>query len=106
MKVDTVIIGGGLSGLSCAVRLEEQKRDYILIEKSNRLGGRVGSIYENGNIYDIGFQVFNTAYHNTIRLFDENEIKLRMFKPGAVIHDGSSFKLILAGPNGSKPAVI
>ena len=94
MKVDTVIIGGGLSGLTCAVRLEEQKRDYILIEKSNRLGGRVGSIYENGNIYDIGFQVFNTAYQNTIRLFDENEIKLRMFKPGAVIHDGSSFKLI------------
>ena len=94
MKVDTVIIGGGLSGLSCAVRLEEQKRDYILIEKSNRLGGRVGSIYENGIIYDIGFQVFNTAYQNTIRLFDENEIKLRMFKPGAVIHDGSSFKLI------------
>ena len=94
MKVDTVIIGGGLSGLSCAVRLEEQKRDYILIEKSNRLGGRVGSIYENGNIYDIGFQVFNTSYQNTIRLFDENEIKLRMFKPGAVIHDGSSFKLI------------
>jgi len=94
MKVDTVIIGGGLSGLSCAVRLEEQKRDYILIEKSNRLGGRVGSIYENGIIYDIGFQVFNTAYKNTIRLFDENEIKLRMFKPGAVIHDGSSFKLI------------
>ena len=94
MKVDTVIIGGGLSGLSCAVRLEEQKRDYILIEKSNRLGGRVGSIYENGNIYDIGFQVFNTAYHNTFRFFDEDEIKLRMFKPGAVIHDGSSFKLI------------
>ena len=94
MKVDTVIIGGGLSGLSCAVKLEEQKRDYMLIEKSNRLGGRVGSIYENGNIYDIGFQVFNTAYHNTIRLFDENEIKLRMFKPGAVIHDGLSFKLI------------
>ena len=94
MKVDTVIIGGGLSGLSCAVRLEEQKRDYMLIEKSNRLGGRVGSIYENGNIYDIGFQVFNTAYQNTIRLFNENEIKLRMFKPGAVIHDGSSFKLI------------
>ena len=94
MKVDTVIIGGGLSGLSCAVRLEEQKRDYMLIEKSNRLGGRVGSIYENGNIYDIGFQVFNTAYQNTIRLFEDNEIKLRMFKPGAVIHDGSSFKLI------------
>ena len=74
MKVETVIIGGGLSGLSCAVRLEKEKRDYLLLEKSNRLGGRVGSIYEDGNIYDIGFQVFNTSYKNTIQLFDKNEI--------------------------------
>tara|TARA_A100001015_G_scaffold112616_2_gene125082 strand:- start:33 stop:875 length:843 start_codon:yes stop_codon:yes gene_type:complete len=94
MKVETVIIGGGLSGLSCAVRLEKEKRDYLLLEKSNRLGGRVGSIYEDGNIYDIGFQVFNTSYKNTIQLFDKNEIDLKMFKPGSVIHDGFSFKLI------------
>ena len=94
MKVETVIIGGGLSGLSCAVRLEKEKRDYILVEKTNRIGGRVGSIYENGNIYDIGFQVFNTAYHNTLQLLDKKEINLRLFKPGSVVHDGSSFKLI------------
>ena len=94
MKVETVIIGGGLSGLSCAVRLEKEKRDYLLLEKSNRLGGRVGSIYEDGNIYDIGFQVFNTSYKNTIQLFDKNEIDLKMFKPGSVVHDGFSFKLI------------
>jgi len=66
MKVETVIIGAGLSGLSCAIQLEKERRDYLIVEKANRIGGRLGSLYEKGNIYDIGFQVFNTAYKNTI----------------------------------------
>ena len=70
MKVETVIIGAGLSGLSCAVQLEKEKKDYLLVEKANRIGGRVGSIYEKDKIYDIGFQVFNTAYKNTMQLID------------------------------------
>ena len=94
MKVETVIIGAGLSGLSCAIQLEKERRDYLLVEKTNRIGGRLGSIYEEDNIYDIGFQVFNTAYKNTMQLLDEDEVKLKMFKPGSVIHDGKSFNLI------------
>ena len=94
MKVETVIIGAGLSGLSCAVQLEKEKKDYLLVEKANRIGGRVGSIYEKDNIYDIGFQVFNTAYKNTMLLIDSDDIKLKMFKPGSVIHDGKMFQLI------------
>ena len=50
MKVETVIIGAGLSGLSCAIQLEKKGRDYLLVEKANRIGGRVGSIYEKDNI--------------------------------------------------------
>ena len=94
MKVETVIVGAGLSGLSCAVQLEKEKRDYLLVEKTSRIGGRLGSIYEKDNIYDIGFQVFNTAYENTLHLIDKHEVKLKMFKPGSVIHDGKSFNLI------------
>ena len=94
MKVETVIIGAGLSGLSCAVQLEKERRDYLLVEKANRIGGRLGSLYEEGNIYDIGFQVFNTAYKNTMQLLDRDKVKLKMFKPGSVIHDGKSFNLI------------
>ena len=52
MKVETVIVGAGLSGLSCAVQLEKEKKDYLLVEKANRIGGRVGSIYEKDKIYD------------------------------------------------------
>ena len=40
MKVETVIIGAGLSGLSCAIQLEKERRDYLLVEKANRIGGR------------------------------------------------------------------
>ena len=94
MKVETVIIGAGLSGLSCAIQLEKERRDYLLIEKANRIGGRLGSIYDKGNIYDVGFQVFNTAYKNTMQLLDRDEVELKMFKPGSVIHDGKSFNLI------------
>ena len=94
MKVETVIIGAGLSGLSCAIQLDKERRDYLLVEKANRIGGRLGSLYEKGNIYDIGFQVFNTAYKNTMQLLDSDEVKLKMFKPGSVIHDGKSFNLI------------
>ena len=94
MKVETVIIGAGLSGLSCAIQLEKKGRDYLLVEKAYRIGGRLGSLYEKGNIYDIGFQVFNTAYKNTMQLLDRDKVKLKMFKPGSVIHDGKSFNLI------------
>ena len=60
MKVETVIIGAGLSGLSCAIQLEKERRDYLLVEKANRIGGRLGSIYEKGNIYDIGCLLYTS----------------------------------------------
>ncbi len=77
MKVETVIIGAGLSGLSCAIQLEKERRDYLLVEKANRIGGRLGSLYEDDNIYDIGFQVFNTAYKHTMQLVNSDDIKLK-----------------------------
>ena len=37
--VDTVIIGGGISGLACAKKLQENNRDFIII--SENIGGRI-----------------------------------------------------------------
>jgi len=36
-----IIVGAGLAGLSCARRLQTQGADYLLIEASDRVGGRV-----------------------------------------------------------------
>jgi len=37
--IDTLIIGGGISGLSCARRLSDASRDFLLV--TDRLGGRM-----------------------------------------------------------------
>lgn len=34
-----IIVGGGFSGINTAIRLNELGVDYILVEKSDRLGG-------------------------------------------------------------------
>lgn len=94
IRAETVIVGAGLSGLACASRLEKHKKEYLIVEKSNRVGGRVGSVYENGYIYDVGFQVYNTAYKESSRFLDLKNIDLQFFKPGSVIHDGSKFHML------------
>ena len=94
MKTKSIIIGGGLAGLACASKMQKEKHEFIIIEQTDRLGGRVGSIYEGGYIFDIGFQVYNTAYSNTNSLLNVNDIDLKFFKPGARIHDGKYFQII------------
>ena len=49
---------------------------------------------ENGYIFDLGFQVYNTAYEVTNSLLDMDSVNLNYFKPGAVIHDGTDFQII------------
>ena len=39
MQTDTLIIGGGLSGLALAVRLQAAGQDYVLVEARRRFGG-------------------------------------------------------------------
>ena len=93
-RVETVIIGAGLSGLACASILEKHKKEYLIVEKTNRVGGRVGSIYENDYIFDVGFQVYNTAYKESSRFLDLKNIDLQLFKPGSIIHDGTKFHMV------------
>ena len=82
---DIIIVGAGISGLSCAYKCQQNDRDFILFEKSNRVGGRVGSVKENGFIFDVGFQVYNTAYKTTNELLDLDVNKFGRFSPGAKI---------------------
>lgn len=43
-NVDVAIVGGGISGLFCAMRLKNAGFDVALFEASDRLGGRVMSV--------------------------------------------------------------
>lgn len=74
-----------MAGLTCAAKCTESGLDYLLIEKSNRVGGRVGSIAKEGYILDVGFQVYNTAYRRANEVASISSADLNRFKPGAAI---------------------
>ena len=93
-KTDIVIIGAGIAGLACAMKLKKNNRNFIIIEQSNRVGGRVGSIKENEYIFDLGFQIYNTEYYETNSLLNLKELKLKVFKPGASIYNGRRFEIL------------
>ena len=53
-KVDTLIIGGGLSGIYAASLLAANKKSFILLEARSRLGGRISSPEYQGFFADLG----------------------------------------------------
>jgi hypothetical protein len=79
------IIGAGLSGLVAAIELERAGYSPIILEGSDRIGGRVKTDIEQGFLLDHGFQVLLTAYPEAQRYLDYSTLDLKVFDPGAVI---------------------
>ncbi|MFC2149905.1 FAD-dependent oxidoreductase [Calditrichota bacterium] len=46
MKVDILVVGGGIAGITAAVEAAETGKTVALIEKEHYLGGRVAQLYE------------------------------------------------------------
>ncbi|MBS0657885.1 MAG: FAD-dependent oxidoreductase [Verrucomicrobia bacterium] len=80
-----LIVGAGLSGLACAVRLQEAGAQPLIAEASDGVGGRVRTDLVDGFRLDRGFQVFLDAYPEAGRLLDRPQLDLRPFKPGALV---------------------
>lgn len=88
-ELDAVIVGGGVAGLSCALRMIEQGRKVLVLEASDDVGGRVRSDTVDGFVLDRGFQVLLTAYPSCRRLLRYDELGLGSFDPGALVRIGT-----------------
>lgn len=94
IKHDVIIIGAGLSGLSAAVHLHRQGRKVLILEASDRAGGRVKTDFVDGFILDRGFQVLLTAYPEAKKLLNYKDLQLQKMLPGAtVLYDGGTFEI-------------
>ncbi len=80
-----IIIGGGLTGLSVARQLHQQGVDFLLLEKTDRVGGRVKTDIIDGYRLDHGFQVLLTAYPMAKHELDYSALALKPFSPGALL---------------------
>lgn len=94
MQRDVIIVGAGLAGLSAAVHLHRQGRKVLLLEASDRAGGRIKTDSHEGFLLDRGFQVLLTAYPETKALLNYDALQLKKMLPGAtVLYDRGSFEI-------------
>lgn len=88
---DVVIIGAGLAGLCCARELTRRGENCLLLEASDRVGGRVRTEIVEGFRIDRGFQVLLTSYPEARAILDFDALQLHEFLPGALVRYGGKF---------------
>ena len=54
LKINTVIIGGGISGLSAGHFLKKKNIDFVIIESNKKLGGVIQTIKKNNFTFENG----------------------------------------------------
>jgi phytoene dehydrogenase-like protein len=92
--MDAIIVGAGVAGLSCALELKRKGIEFVILEASDAVGGRVRTDRVDGFLLDRGFQVFLTAYPEARRVLDYSSLDLKAFYPGALLRVNRSFKRV------------
>lgn len=88
------IIGAGVSGLVAAKVLETHGYAPVIIEATDRVGGRVKTDVVQGYQLDHGFQVLLTTYPVAQKYLDFDALDLQYFLPGAAIYHKGAQKTI------------
>ncbi|GAC1311656.1 MAG: NAD(P)/FAD-dependent oxidoreductase [Acidimicrobiales bacterium] len=95
MSTDVIVVGAGLAGLAAANHLSAAGLEVSILEASDGVGGRVRTDHVDGFRLDRGFQVHNTGYPEALRILDQDDLGLRPFVAGALIHyQGKRHRLV------------
>ncbi|MHA8065711.1 protoporphyrinogen/coproporphyrinogen oxidase [Aquirufa sp. ROCK2-A2] len=91
MEKPVLVVGAGMAGLQAAYRLYSQSIPFVLLEKSDRVGGRIQSDHLEGFILDHGFQVLQTSYLGVQQNLDLAKLDLSYFQSGAYLYQNDRF---------------
>lgn len=95
VRPPALIVGAGLAGLSCALRLHRAGVPVQVLEAQDGVGGRIRTDLVDGFRIDRGFQVLLTAYPEVQDLIDLEALELEAFTPGALVQWGGRFHRIV-----------
>ncbi|WP_321332147.1 protoporphyrinogen oxidase [uncultured Bacteroides sp.] len=70
-NVDVVVIGAGITGLTTAFLLIEKGMSVLLLEKSDRVGGQLHTINDDGFIFESGPNTGVVSNMDVVRLFQK-----------------------------------
>ena len=70
---DVIVIGGGMAGLSAAKALKESGKTHLILEASDRLGGKVCSKISEDTLryFELGAQFFNKDMTEIVQLIED-----------------------------------
>lgn len=94
METKIHIIGAGVSGLIAAKILEQHGYAPIILEASDRVGGRLKTDIIDGFQLDHGFQVLLSSYPEAKKHLDFKKLNLQEFKSGSKIFVNGQVKTI------------
>jgi len=93
ITTDFVIIGAGLTGLSLANKLQEQGKDFLVVEGRDRIGGRIHTIKTNngdGANVECGATWYFPHFKNLWESLKEMNVKLKtQFMTGYTLYESS-----------------
>ena len=102
---DVAVIGAGLAGLTCAQALEKAGFGVRVLEKSSRVGGRIGTDVIDGFRCDRGFMWFDAAHPVLREVLDVAALNPRPIERGMVLAHPEGYR-ILQGSQTSMIAAI
>ncbi len=93
--IDVIVIGAGLSGLETAVTLEENGQRVLLLEGSQRIGGRVLTLFDVPGHPEAGGNTMAPAYGRMIAAGDKYAVEKVNLAPRFMARAGQ--ELFLSG---------
>ncbi len=101
-RVDCIVIGAGITGLTAAFRLQQSGKSVIVIEKESRIGGQIRSFTEGGFTFESGPNTGVLSNAEVVELFEDlaPDAELQTAQPAAkcrLVWKGNRFHPLPSG---------
>ncbi len=90
---DTIVIGSGLGGLTCANRLARAGHSILLLEHHTKLGGLATWFKRKGHVFDVSLHGFPYGMVKTCKKYWNKAIKDSIVQLDNIVFDNPQFSL-------------